>query len=52
MTIPGDLLKILGDIAPTKLRISIFHDGSDLSLLGTNLNVVVGQGYIEFTAPK
>jgi hypothetical protein len=52
MTIPGDLLAILKNIAPTKLRISIFHDGSDLGLLGTNLSVVVGQGLIEFTAPK
>jgi hypothetical protein len=52
LTVPGDLLKIVGNIHPTKLRVFVFHEGSDLTLLGTNLNVVVGQGLLQFTTAK
>lgn len=46
--VPGALLKVLGDITPTKIRVSIFHDGSDLSLTTTNESIVVGQGFVAF----
>lgn len=49
LTIPKAMLQVLGNLNPTRVRVSVFHDNSDLGLLGTNTNIVVGQGFIEFT---
>jgi hypothetical protein len=53
LVIPAKVVGVLGTINPTKLRVSIFHDGSDVGLVTAHspLNVVAGQGFVEFQNP-
>lgn len=47
VVIPAAVMKVIGDMHPTKLRVSVFRDGSDLGKPG-NINAVVGHGVVQF----
>lgn len=50
VVVPASVMKVIGDMHPTKLRVSVFRDGSDLGKPG-NLNVVAGHGLVQFQTP-